>query len=46
MIPFQEKHQKVFDEGRIVQFAIEDSSVPAPLCVAATVSYHFFEKPS
>ena len=46
MIPFQEKHQKVFDEGRIVPLAIEDSLVSILLCIAAAVSYLFFEKPT
>ncbi len=46
MIPFQEKHQKVFDEGRIVPPTLEDPSVSIPLCIAAAVSYLFFEKPT
>ncbi len=44
MIPFQEKHKKVFDEGHIVLIVIENPSVPVPLCIAAAVSYRFFEK--
>jgi len=44
MIPFQEKHKKVFDKDTLYLVVIENLSVPVPLCIAAAVSYRFFKK--
>jgi hypothetical protein len=44
VIPFQEKHKKLFDEVQMVWGVIEKPLISVSLCIAAAVSYRFFKK--
>jgi hypothetical protein len=46
VIPFQEKHKKLFDEVQIDWGVIEKPFAFVLLCIAAVVGYRIFKNPS